>query len=349
MYSPLIGQFAERDPLGYAAGDENLYRYCGNGPTDAVDPSGGRIFFVKEPGMLTPARQGAMPTLKDAKYQNMESSQRARTWAADLLTWKKGGQTPNTITMYVLLRYYVAPDSTKYISAAELKKIAKTHTQILESAINDSSYVHTEGKTSWRVRAKVIIITDKPYLAAENDNDLKNLRWNSKEYLEKSVKFNVHSRSGAFSMVGVTCQDKSGTHADDGYRANLVPAFDPKWKSSTFRDLLVHELIGHGLNNFNEIGADRSALEKQLGVKLPPDAIMSYDASPNKTFYQRNWAAGFQDQSNVPGRNIIPGSPSDNTSNLDLSDPWFSKNIADPSERQPTLDMVKGIIKAAWQ
>ena len=43
MYSPLIGQFAQRDPLGYAAGDENLYRYVDNRPTDATDPSGMEI------------------------------------------------------------------------------------------------------------------------------------------------------------------------------------------------------------------------------------------------------------------------------------------------------------------
>ena len=28
------------DPLGYAGGDTNLYRYCGNDPTNATDPSG---------------------------------------------------------------------------------------------------------------------------------------------------------------------------------------------------------------------------------------------------------------------------------------------------------------------
>src|SRR3984885_212712 len=28
------------DPTGFAAGDPNLYRYVGNGPTDATDPSG---------------------------------------------------------------------------------------------------------------------------------------------------------------------------------------------------------------------------------------------------------------------------------------------------------------------
>ncbi|MDZ7616938.1 MAG: RHS repeat-associated core domain-containing protein, partial [Patescibacteria group bacterium] len=34
------GNFLQRDPLGFAAGDANLYRYCGGSPTGSVDPSG---------------------------------------------------------------------------------------------------------------------------------------------------------------------------------------------------------------------------------------------------------------------------------------------------------------------
>ncbi len=39
-YDPKTGQFLSHDPLGFAAGDPNLYRYCGNGPTNFTDPSG---------------------------------------------------------------------------------------------------------------------------------------------------------------------------------------------------------------------------------------------------------------------------------------------------------------------
>jgi RHS repeat-associated protein len=39
-YDPKTGDFANEDPLGLAAGDMNLYRYCGNSPTNLVDPSG---------------------------------------------------------------------------------------------------------------------------------------------------------------------------------------------------------------------------------------------------------------------------------------------------------------------
>ena len=34
MYSPLLGRFLQNDPLGFDAGDNNLYRYCGNNPAN---------------------------------------------------------------------------------------------------------------------------------------------------------------------------------------------------------------------------------------------------------------------------------------------------------------------------
>ena len=40
FYDPTIGRFMGQDPKSFAAGDYNLYRYVGNGPTDRVDPSG---------------------------------------------------------------------------------------------------------------------------------------------------------------------------------------------------------------------------------------------------------------------------------------------------------------------
>ena len=39
-YDPEVGRFASEDPLGFAAGDANLYRYAGNSPVMHVDPSG---------------------------------------------------------------------------------------------------------------------------------------------------------------------------------------------------------------------------------------------------------------------------------------------------------------------
>jgi RHS repeat-associated protein len=39
-YSVATSEFVTRDPIGFLAGDLNLYRYCGNNPTVYVDPSG---------------------------------------------------------------------------------------------------------------------------------------------------------------------------------------------------------------------------------------------------------------------------------------------------------------------
>ena len=40
MYHAQLGKFLSRDPIGYAGGDVNLYRYVGNRPTISVDPRG---------------------------------------------------------------------------------------------------------------------------------------------------------------------------------------------------------------------------------------------------------------------------------------------------------------------
>ncbi len=39
-FDPVHGRWLSQDPIGFAAGDANLYRYVGNGVTGALDPSG---------------------------------------------------------------------------------------------------------------------------------------------------------------------------------------------------------------------------------------------------------------------------------------------------------------------
>ena len=39
-YHPGLGRFMSEDPKGFAAGDNNFFRYCGNDPEDRTDPMG---------------------------------------------------------------------------------------------------------------------------------------------------------------------------------------------------------------------------------------------------------------------------------------------------------------------
>jgi hypothetical protein len=40
MYDPKAGRWLSLDPIGFQAGDEDLYRYVANNPVDLIDPSG---------------------------------------------------------------------------------------------------------------------------------------------------------------------------------------------------------------------------------------------------------------------------------------------------------------------
>jgi hypothetical protein len=45
-YDSSVGRFISVDPMGFGAGDTNLYRYVGNNSTNATDPSGELAWFV---------------------------------------------------------------------------------------------------------------------------------------------------------------------------------------------------------------------------------------------------------------------------------------------------------------
>ena len=40
FYSPSLGRFLQPDPIGHAGDGYNIYRYCGNNPVNATDPTG---------------------------------------------------------------------------------------------------------------------------------------------------------------------------------------------------------------------------------------------------------------------------------------------------------------------
>ncbi len=53
-YDPKVGRFISKDPIGFAAGDVNLYRYVGNNPKNAIDVFGlyECTYYIKEHSMV---------------------------------------------------------------------------------------------------------------------------------------------------------------------------------------------------------------------------------------------------------------------------------------------------------
>jgi len=63
-YDPTIGRWTAEDPIAFKAGDANLYRYVGNHPTNATDPTGESEnplsdywYYLWNPGSMDPGLQ----------------------------------------------------------------------------------------------------------------------------------------------------------------------------------------------------------------------------------------------------------------------------------------------------
>jgi RHS repeat-associated protein len=73
MYQPELGRFLQVDPIGFDAGDMNLFRYCGDDPVDRSDPLGleGETFG---PGGLEPAVEVARRQIEAATLASNRKS-----------------------------------------------------------------------------------------------------------------------------------------------------------------------------------------------------------------------------------------------------------------------------------
>ena len=82
-FDPAVGTFVGEDPLGFAAGDSNLYRYVFNSPTNFTDPSGLLTLYkgnpivdlIPSPPVLAPLTEpvkkalGQIPVIKDLEAE----------------------------------------------------------------------------------------------------------------------------------------------------------------------------------------------------------------------------------------------------------------------------------------
>ena len=109
-YDPATGQFISADPIGFEAGDGNLYRYVGNGPIDGTDPSGleDRGFLVDPPPASQrlseerePAIEGeVIPRRWKVAYPKLKSERPRHELALDEFgfrrDWTNGHQTSSS-------------------------------------------------------------------------------------------------------------------------------------------------------------------------------------------------------------------------------------------------------------
>ena len=75
-YDPTIGRWTTEDPLGFAAGDTNLYRYVEDQPTRFIDPSGEHADAYLN-GVLEWAKQNGVPVLlEEADFVVIQDGQK---------------------------------------------------------------------------------------------------------------------------------------------------------------------------------------------------------------------------------------------------------------------------------
>jgi RHS repeat-associated protein len=70
-YSTSSGRFISQDPISFNAGDENLYRYVGNSPTNFTDPSGLHYRVVLAPAIPS-LPQGPNNPLKEWREDDLD-------------------------------------------------------------------------------------------------------------------------------------------------------------------------------------------------------------------------------------------------------------------------------------
>jgi hypothetical protein len=113
MYDPAIGRWFTEDPIGFDAGDADLYRYVANDPTNGIDPNGleietarttVRTWSTPKPNLL--GNKGGVDFGPDGKFKG-----EVQVRLIDSFTTTSGQELPNGISIAFLT---TAPKDSGY-------------------------------------------------------------------------------------------------------------------------------------------------------------------------------------------------------------------------------------------
>jgi RHS repeat-associated protein len=79
-YDPMLGRFISEDPVGFSAGDTNLYRYVNNSPTNFTDPTGEFAFLPILGVMAVGALFAGAANVISQDIKILEGSQEQFSW-----------------------------------------------------------------------------------------------------------------------------------------------------------------------------------------------------------------------------------------------------------------------------
>src|SRR5262249_15792815 len=92
-YDPVLARFVQVDPLGYGAGDPDLYRLEGGDPVGGLDPTG--LAAITPDGRLVPGQHGQAQDQDRANLMALLNGRRPQRAAAILASGQAATTAPS--------------------------------------------------------------------------------------------------------------------------------------------------------------------------------------------------------------------------------------------------------------
>lgn len=159
MYDPTVGRFITLDPIGFNGKDANTYRYCGNSPTNATDPTGyaktnAKEFILKITGL---SKLNAL--LDEYPLESGYFSQLVQKWVDYLMTPK--AEEPTTDDLISKYGVDKANATNQDAKKTALKVLGKLLTPLGKQALDDLTKKGEIGNefpgksnTSWDIKLR---------------------------------------------------------------------------------------------------------------------------------------------------------------------------------------------------